>query len=76
MFETNQKNGLSGKIKLIRKFLKIKILEDNVQFQAHIAERIHVYDLIKRIICNGESHSALIIGPRGSGKTTVCRKYV
>ncbi|KAL4717891.1 hypothetical protein ACJJTC_005736 [Scirpophaga incertulas] len=58
-------------IKLVRKFLKLKILEDNITFRGHVQERSHVYDLIKRVVVHGESHSALMIGPRGSGKTTL-----
>ncbi|XP_045457641.1 origin recognition complex subunit 4 [Melitaea cinxia] len=58
-------------IKLLRKYLKIKVLEDNIRFRDHKSERDHVYNLISRSILHGESHSALIIGPRGSGKTTL-----
>lgn len=58
-------------IKLIRKYLKFKILEDKIRFRDHENERKHVYDLISRTVLQGESHSALIIGPRGCGKTTV-----
>ncbi|CAK1593208.1 unnamed protein product [Parnassius mnemosyne] len=65
------KNTLSTQIKLIRTYLKIKILEDNVSFKEHAQERSHVYDLIKRVVSDGESHSALIIGPRGCGKTSL-----
>ncbi|XP_038217669.1 origin recognition complex subunit 4 [Zerene cesonia] len=58
-------------IKLIRKYLKVKILEDYVKFRGHEKESKHVYDLIMKSIVQGESHSALIIGPRGCGKTTL-----
>lgn len=58
-------------IKLIRKYLKLKVLEDNLRFRDHKSERDHVYNLIFRSVLHGESHSALIIGPRGCGKTTV-----
>ncbi|XP_050679224.1 origin recognition complex subunit 4 isoform X1 [Leptidea sinapis] len=58
-------------VKLIRKYLKVKISEDNVRFRGHHKEREHVYDLIMKSILQGESHSALIVGPRGSGKTTL-----
>lgn len=46
-------------------------MEDNVTFRGHEQEWNHVYDLMKRSVLQGESHSALLIGPRGSGKTTV-----
>ncbi|XP_053621104.1 origin recognition complex subunit 4 [Plodia interpunctella] len=62
---------LPVQIKLIRKYLKLKIMEDNFTFKNHKQERDHVYDLMKRTIVHGESHSALMLGPRGSGKTTL-----
>lgn len=62
-------------IKLIRKYLKLKILEDNISFRNYEKERQHIYDLIVRTIVHGESHSALVIGPRGCGKTTVSVKF-
>ncbi|XP_072937602.1 origin recognition complex subunit 4 [Epargyreus clarus] len=71
MFDLDVNNSLSNQIKSIRKYLKIKILEDNIRFRNHNKEREHVYDLIKRAVVHGESHSALIIGPRGCGKTTL-----
>lgn len=58
-------------IKLTRKYLKLKIIEDNITFRGHNLEKEHLYDLIKRTIVNGEAHSAFIIGPSGCGKTTV-----
>ncbi|XP_045508230.1 origin recognition complex subunit 4 [Colias croceus] len=58
-------------IKLIRKYLKVKILEDYVKFRGNENETKHVYDLMMKSIVQGESHSALIIGPRGCGKTTL-----
>lgn len=71
MVEISAESALTTQIKLIRKYLKLKIMEDNVSFRNHNQERNNVYDLIKRVIVNGESHSALMIGPRGCGKTTV-----
>ncbi|XP_026742040.1 origin recognition complex subunit 4 [Trichoplusia ni] len=64
-------NPLEVQIKLIRKYLKLKIMADNESFHGHPQERNHVYDLFKRTVAHGESHSALMIGPRGSGKTTL-----
>ncbi|CAG9573396.1 unnamed protein product [Danaus chrysippus] len=63
--------SISEQIKRVRKYIKLKILEDNINFRNHDEERKHVYDLITRVILHGESHSALIIGPRGCGKTTL-----
>lgn len=64
-------NPLEVQIKLIRKYLKLKIMADNVSFRGHSQERDHIYDLFKRTVSHGESHSALMLGPRGCGKTTV-----
>ncbi|XP_061726617.1 origin recognition complex subunit 4 isoform X1 [Cydia pomonella] len=71
MCELNSANFTSKQIKLIRKYLKLRITEDNVTFRGHEQEWNHVYDLMKRTVLQGESHSALLIGPRGSGKTTL-----
>ncbi|KAJ1918696.1 origin recognition complex subunit 4 [Mycoemilia scoparia] len=35
---------------------------------------IKVYDLLERTITNGESNSAILIGPRSSGKTSIINK--
>ncbi|XP_026490629.2 origin recognition complex subunit 4 [Vanessa tameamea] len=70
MHELSESQSLN-QIKLLRKYLKLKILEDNIRFRDHDSERNHVYNLISRSIMHGESHSALIIGPRGCGKTTL-----
>lgn len=67
---------LAVQIKLVRKYLKMKIMADNVTFRGHSQDRDHVYDLFKRTVVSGESHSALMIGPRGSGKTTVSIKII
>lgn len=58
-------------IKLTRKYLKMKIIEDNLTFRNHSQQKLHVQDLLSRTTESGESNSALIIGPRGAGKTTV-----
>lgn len=62
---------LSTQIKLLRKYIKLKVMADNVTFRGHVQDGNHVYDLFKRTVVSGESHSALMIGPRGSGKTTL-----
>lgn len=71
MYGENTDDPLSVQIKLIRKYLKMKIMADNVTFRGHDQERNHLYELFTRTIVSGESHSALMIGPRGSGKSTV-----
>lgn len=54
----------------IRKFLKNNILNSH-DFVGHQSERQEVFELLERSIESGESNSALLIGPKGSGKTTV-----
>ncbi|KAJ8925772.1 hypothetical protein NQ315_009620 [Exocentrus adspersus] len=54
------------------KYLKQRILNDT-KFVGHENERKEIYDLILRTVEYGESNSALLIGPRGAGKTTLIR---
>ncbi|XP_011312186.1 origin recognition complex subunit 4 [Fopius arisanus] len=58
-------------ILLTRKYLKRKILCPETKFRHHAKERQNVLELLKRTVEAGESNSALLIGPRGSGKTTL-----
>lgn len=58
-------------IMLTRKYLKRKIMCPETKFRHHVQERLHILELVKRTVENGESNSVLLIGPRGSGKTTV-----
>lgn len=58
-------------ILLTRKYLKRKIMCPETKFRHHVNERLHVLDLVKRTVEIGESNSVLLVGPRGSGKTTV-----
>lgn len=60
-----------SQMKLTRKYLKLKLIEDNVSFCGHFSERQQLFELVDRSIRRGESHSVLLIGPKGSGKTTV-----
>ncbi|KAJ0170284.1 hypothetical protein K1T71_014212 [Dendrolimus kikuchii] len=71
MRDSTEQRVLTNQIKLIRKYLKLKVVDDNVSFRNHTEEKNHIYNLVKRTVANGESHSALLIGPRGSGKTTL-----
>lgn len=74
-------------ILLTRKYLKRRIMCPETKFRHHVKERLHVLELVKRTVDMGESNSALLIGPRGSGKTTVrllfiiqmfisCKRYI
>ncbi|XP_053676348.1 origin recognition complex subunit 4 [Anopheles nili] len=54
-----------------RKFIKSRLLNDRSSFHGYDAERQHVRDLLERTAEHGESNSALLLGPRGSGKTTL-----
>lgn len=59
-------------VKLIRKILKEKLLSPN----SHVlrdsqSEFDDIFSLFRRAMEHGESNSALLIGPRGSGKTIV-----
>ncbi|XP_043599414.1 origin recognition complex subunit 4 [Bombus pyrosoma] len=58
-------------ILLTRKYLKRKIMCPETKFRHHVKERMHILELLKRTVDMGESNSALLIGPRGSGKTTL-----
>lgn len=58
-------------IMLTRKYLRRKILYPETKFRHHVQERLHVLELIKRTVDTGEGNSVLLIGPKGSGKTTV-----
>lgn len=53
---------------LARKYLKRKIMCLEGEFRQYAKERSNVLELVKRTIEMGESNSALLIGPRGSGK--------
>jgi origin recognition complex subunit 4 len=64
------KSSIDKNIVNLRKFLKNNIL-NNSKFVGHEKEKQQIYDLLHRTIESGESNSALLIGPRGSGKTTL-----
>lgn len=56
---------------LCRKTIKRKLLLPTNEFSGHEKERSHLSDLVRRTVEMGESNSALLIGPRGCGKTAV-----
>lgn len=55
----------------IRRFLKERLQRDYTTLHGHEAERENVRQLLQRTAELGESNSLLLIGPRGSGKSTV-----
>lgn len=59
-------------IDTIRCQIKNNLMNIKNEFYGHEIERKQIHDLIKKTVEFGESNSALLIGPRGSGKTTVC----
>ncbi|XP_308701.3 origin recognition complex subunit 4 [Anopheles gambiae] len=54
-----------------RRFLKARLLTDRASFHGYEAERQQIHDLLERTAEHGESNSALLLGPRGIGKTTL-----
>ncbi|CAH0551731.1 unnamed protein product [Brassicogethes aeneus] len=60
----------SSDVQKIRCYLKNQLI-NNTQFIGHDREKKQIFDLLKRTITHGESNSALLIGPRGAGKTTL-----
>lgn len=55
----------------VRKFLKAKLQQDKTTFYGFNNERNHIRNLFVQVAKEGESNSALLIGPKKSGKTTV-----
>ncbi|XP_050076228.1 origin recognition complex subunit 4 [Anopheles maculipalpis] len=54
-----------------RRFLKSRLMMDRATFHGYEAERQNIHDLLERTAEHGESNSALLLGPRGIGKTTL-----
>lgn len=58
-------------LKIIKTLLKWKLKGDKIKFEGHEKEWKQIYDLFDRTSEFNESNSALLIGPRQCGKTTV-----
>ncbi|XP_041563565.1 origin recognition complex subunit 4 [Drosophila elegans] len=54
-----------------RRFLKERLQRDYTTLRGYAEERSNVRQLLQRTAEMGESNSLLLIGPRGSGKTTL-----
>lgn len=63
-------------ISKVREIVKNKLLNRDYMFDGYPKERQQVFELLKATVDEGESNSALLIGPRGSGKTTVRNFFV
>lgn len=63
-------------IDVIRCMIKENITNSNNVFLGHKVERNQIYDLVEKTVEYGESNSALLIGPRGTGKTTVSKYFL
>lgn len=61
---------------LARKFIKERLQRDRITFHGHESEWKNVHDLLERTVESGESNSLLLIGPRGSGKTTLVNSVI
>lgn len=57
-----------GNIKI---FLRDRLITDNTTLFGYAQESYQIKELISRTVSCGESNSALIIGPKGCGKSTV-----
>lgn len=66
-----QKQNKEMEIENTRKYLKEKLQKDTTTFLGHEKERNHIRDLFWRTATESESNSALLIGPKKGGKTTV-----
>ncbi|KAL9700264.1 hypothetical protein quinque_003705 [Culex quinquefasciatus] len=55
----------------IRQFLKSRLQTDVTSFRGYESEWQNIRDLLFRTAEHGESNSALLLGTRGSGKTTL-----
>lgn len=56
---------------LTQDLIKDRLQNDKIHFYGHSEQKRDVSDLFERTISFGESNIALLIGSRGSGKTTV-----
>nr|XP_006820848.1 PREDICTED: origin recognition complex subunit 4-like [Saccoglossus kowalevskii] len=62
----------------VQRLLREKLSHDSVTTQVFGLEtqRRHLLDIIKRCVNMGESNSAIIIGPRGSGKSMILKSIL
>lgn len=69
---TEDKVLQTGEIYVIRKIIKEQILIPSAKsFRGCSREHADILSLFRRAVDEGESNSALLIGPRGCGKSAV-----
>ncbi|XP_037955081.1 origin recognition complex subunit 4-like [Teleopsis dalmanni] len=66
----------SHEINHLRRFLKERLQRDYTTFRGHENERNNIRTLLQRTAEYGESNSMLLIGPEGSGKTTLVNAVI
>lgn len=57
-----------------QRFIKDRLQNDKTNFFGHDEQRQSIYELVERSAIYGESNIALLIGVRGSGKTSVSQR--
>ncbi|XP_070546255.1 origin recognition complex subunit 4-like isoform X1 [Ptychodera flava] len=62
----------------VQRILRERLSQKSVQTQVYglDSQRRHLLDLMRRCVSMGESNSALVIGPRGSGKTMLLQSVL
>lgn len=60
-----------NQLELTKRFLKDRLITDHTTLFGYVSESSQIKELISRTVECGESNSALIIGPRACGKSTV-----
>uniref|UniRef100_H2ZA47 Origin recognition complex subunit 4 n=1 Tax=Ciona savignyi TaxID=51511 RepID=H2ZA47_CIOSA len=69
--------NMHGVISDVQSVLRSRLFEETSNCRSDIAKAEHTLtDLVKRTVEFGESNSLLIIGAKGSGKTTVVREAI
>lgn len=66
-----QENCEPNELLQTEQFIKDRLQNDKTNFFGHAEQRQSIYDLLERSATFGESNIALLIGVRGSGKTSV-----
>ncbi|XP_046397242.1 origin recognition complex subunit 4 [Ischnura elegans] len=73
---SDQHDSVRQNIQEVRRILNEQIFSPVPLLRGHSKERVHILDLMSRTVNAGESNSALLIGPRGCGKTTLVKNVL